>query len=171
MNSLWNEIKRRHVGRVTIAYAVVGWLLVQVADFATETFGAPPWVLQIFSVFVLLGLPVAILLAWAFDIVPNESQDGDAATAPRSRSRMLFAAFLLVAVAIAAWLQFFAPAPVVRDSTGNTISNTATQFASADLLHLDLTFPENAPLALIVPAFMATNSINRPMATSAPRER
>jgi len=149
MNSLWDEIKRRHVGRVTIAYAVVGWLLVQVADFATETFGAPPWVLQIFSVFVLLGLPVAILLAWAFDIVPNESQDGDAATAPRSRSRMLFAAFLLVAVAIAAWLQFFAPAPVVRNSTGNTTPNTAAQSAGTDLLHLDLTFPEDAPLALI----------------------
>ena len=156
MNSLWNEIKRRHVGRVTIAYAVVGWLLVQVADFATETFGAPPWVLQIFSVFVLLGLPVAILLAWAFDLTPdgiqrtpNEPQDGVAVTAPRSRGRMLFAAFLLVAVALAAWLEFFAPAPVVRGSTSNTISNTATQFASADLLHLDLTFPENAPLALI----------------------
>ena len=149
MNSLWNEIKRRHVGRVTIAYAVVGWLLVQVADFATETFGAPPWVLQIFSVFVLLGLPVAILLAWAFDIVPNESQDGDAITEPRSRGRMLFAAFLLVAVAIAAWLQFFAPAPVVRDSTGNTTPNTAAQSAGADLLHLDLTFPDDAPLALI----------------------
>ena len=156
MNSLWNEIKRRHVGRLTIAYAVVGWLLVQVADFATETFGAPPWVLQVFSVFILLGLPVAILLAWAFDLppdgiqrTPNEPQDGVAVTAPRSRGRMLFAVFVLVAVALAAWLEFFSPAPVVRGSTSNTKSNTATQFASADLLHLDLTFPENAPLALI----------------------
>jgi Tol biopolymer transport system component len=156
MNSLWKEIKRRHVGRVTIAYAVVGWLLVQVADFATETFGAPPWVLQIFSVFVLLGLPVAILLAWAFDITPGGIQRttdgqeaGDTKTAPRSSGRTLFVTFLLVAVAIAVWLQFFGPTPVNRASASNTTPNSPAQPIGADLLHLDLAFPEDAPLALI----------------------
>ena len=156
MNSLWNEIRRRHVGRVTIAYAVVGWLLVQVADFATETFGAPPWALQVFTVFVLLGLPVAILLAWAFDLTPDgiqrtpdEPESGNVAKAPRSSGRTLFVTFLLVAAAVAAWLEFFAPTPAVRADASTTSRNLQPTFASTDLLHLDLAFPEDAPLALI----------------------
>jgi Tol biopolymer transport system component len=156
MNALWKEIKRRHVGQVTIAYVVVGWLLVQVADFATETFGAPPWVLQIFSVFILLGLPVAIMLAWAFDLspdgiqrTPDDPKGGDTEIPMRSGNRMLFAAFLVGAIAIAVWLQFFVPEPEVRTATAQTTTNIPNPASTADLLHLDLTFPENAPLALI----------------------
>lgn len=156
MNALWKEIKRRHVGQVTIAYVVVGWLLVQVADFATETFGAPAWVLQIFSVFILLGLPVAIMLAWAFDLTPDgiqrtpdDPKGGDTKKPMRSGRGMLFAVFLAGAIAIAVWLQFFVPEPEVRATTTQTTTNIPSPASTADLLHLDLTFPGDAPLALI----------------------
>jgi TolB-like protein len=69
--SFVGELKRRNVVRVGIAYAVIGWLLAQVAEFAFENFGAPAWVLKSFVVILLLGLPPALVLAWAFELTPE----------------------------------------------------------------------------------------------------
>ena len=69
--SFFEELKRRNVVRVGIAYAVIGWLLAQVAEFAFENFGAPDWALKTFVVVLLLGLPVALLFAWAFEMTPE----------------------------------------------------------------------------------------------------
>lgn len=57
--------------RAGIAYVVIGWALAQVAQFAVETFDAPEWTLQIFVVFLLLGLPLVLFLAWAFELTPE----------------------------------------------------------------------------------------------------
>jgi len=65
------ELKRRNVFRVGIAYTVIGWVLAQVAGFAAETFGAPDWVMKMFVVFLLLGLPLALFFAWAFELTPE----------------------------------------------------------------------------------------------------
>jgi len=69
--SFFAELKRRNVVRVGIAYVIVGWLLAQVAEFAVENFGAPDWVLKIFVVFLILGLPLALFFAWAFELTPE----------------------------------------------------------------------------------------------------
>ena len=69
--SLIAEVKRRNVFRVGIAYAVIGWVLAQVAGFAAQTFGAPEWVMKMFVVFLLLGLPIALFFAWAFELTPE----------------------------------------------------------------------------------------------------
>jgi TolB-like protein len=69
--SLFAELKRRNVVRVGIAYAVIGWILAQIAEFAFENFGAPDWVLKSFVVVLLLGLPLALFFAWAFEITPE----------------------------------------------------------------------------------------------------
>lgn len=65
------ELKRRNVVRVGVAYIVIAWLLAQVAEFAFENFGAPEWVLKSFVVVLLLGLPIALLFAWAFEMTPE----------------------------------------------------------------------------------------------------
>jgi TolB-like protein len=65
------ELKRRNVVRVGVAYVVIAWLLAQVAEFAFENFGAPEWVLKTFVVVLLLGLPLALLFAWAFEMTPE----------------------------------------------------------------------------------------------------
>jgi hypothetical protein len=64
--SLLKELKRRSVFKVTVAYALVAWLVAQLAEFGTGTFGAPDWVLRTFVVLLLLGFPIAmaIVLAW-----------------------------------------------------------------------------------------------------------
>ena len=65
------ELKRRNVFRVGIAYAVISWVLAQVAEFAFENFGAPDWVLKTVVVLLLLGFPLALLFAWAFEMTPE----------------------------------------------------------------------------------------------------
>jgi TolB-like protein/Tfp pilus assembly protein PilF len=69
--TFFNELKRRNVLRVGAAYIVFGWLTAQVAEFATENFGAPEWVLKIYVVFLMLGLPLVLIFAWAFEMTPQ----------------------------------------------------------------------------------------------------
>lgn len=69
--SLYTELQRRNVVRVGIAYAVIGWILAQIADFAFENFGVPEWVLKTVVVLLLLGLPLALFFAWAFEMTPD----------------------------------------------------------------------------------------------------
>ena len=69
--SVFGELKRRNVFRVGVAYAAVGWLLVQVADVVFPFFGAPDWVLHILVVMLLLGLPVTLVFAWVFELTPE----------------------------------------------------------------------------------------------------
>ena len=71
MGSLFQELKRRNVFKVGAAYAVIAFVLAQVAQLAFDTFGTPVWVLQ--TIFLLLGLgfPLALVLAWAFELTPD----------------------------------------------------------------------------------------------------
>ncbi|MEE8221816.1 MAG: hypothetical protein V3R21_08645 [Woeseiaceae bacterium] len=65
------ELKRRNVVRVGIAYVVAGWLLAQVGEFAAGYLGAPDWALKIFVLFLILGLPMVLVFAWAFELTPE----------------------------------------------------------------------------------------------------
>ncbi len=66
--SLFNELKRRNVFRVAIAYLVIAWLLAQVADLAFDNFGTPEWVTKTVLFLLLLGFPLAVFFAWAFEL-------------------------------------------------------------------------------------------------------
>jgi TolB-like protein/Flp pilus assembly protein TadD len=65
------ELKRRKVYRVAVAYAIVAWLLIQAASILFPTFEAPAWVMKVFVTAVILGFPVALILAWAFELTPE----------------------------------------------------------------------------------------------------
>lgn len=69
--SLLQELKRRNVIRVGIAYVVIAWIIAQVADLALESFKAPDWVIQTVLLLLALGLPLALFFAWAFEITPE----------------------------------------------------------------------------------------------------
>jgi TolB-like protein/Tfp pilus assembly protein PilF len=69
--SFFAELKRRNVYKIAVVYAVVGWLIVQIASTVLPTFHAPEWVLQTLLVLVALGLPIALILAWAFELTPE----------------------------------------------------------------------------------------------------
>ena len=65
------ELKRRHVYRVAIAYAVVAWLLVQVATQVFPFFEIPTWIVRLVVLLTVLGFPVALVVAWAFEMTPE----------------------------------------------------------------------------------------------------
>jgi len=69
--SFFDELKRRNVFRIGIAYVLMGWVLLQAADFAFDLIGAPNWVIQSISVVVVIGLPIALFFAWAFEMTPE----------------------------------------------------------------------------------------------------
>jgi TolB-like protein/Tfp pilus assembly protein PilF len=83
------EMKRRNVYKVAVAYAVVGWLVIQVSSTVLPTFHAPEWVVQTLVVLVALGFPIALVIAWAFELTPEglkRTEDVDrAAMAPQPR--------------------------------------------------------------------------------------
>lgn len=65
------ELRRRNVFRVAGTYAVVSWIMVQIAAITTASFGAPDWVMKMLIVTFALGLPIALILAWAFEMTPE----------------------------------------------------------------------------------------------------
>jgi TolB-like protein/Flp pilus assembly protein TadD len=71
MNSFFSELKRRNVYKVAVAYAVVAWLLIQAASILFPTFEAPPWVMKVAVVIIAIGFPIALIIAWAFEMTPE----------------------------------------------------------------------------------------------------
>jgi TolB-like protein/Tfp pilus assembly protein PilF len=65
------ELKRRNVYKVAVAYAIVAWLLIQAASILFPTFEAPAWVMKVFITAIIAGFPVALILAWAFELTPE----------------------------------------------------------------------------------------------------
>ncbi len=105
MASLFGELSRRHVFRVAAAYAVVAWLVVQVAAIVFPAFEAPPWVLQSFIVVIALGFPVCIVMAWIYDLTPagivrTESSDGRYGIGKLTRQRIDFLIIGALALAV-----------------------------------------------------------------------
>jgi len=107
--SLFDELKRRNVFRVGIAYVLMGWVLLQAADFAFDLIGAPNWVIQSISVVVVIGLPIALFFAWAFEMTPEGIKreadvDRSQSIAPRTGRKLdntIIAVLVVVIVSMA----------------------------------------------------------------------
>jgi len=69
--AFFSELKRRNVYKVAVVYAVVGWLLLQGASILLPTFEAPGWVMKVFVAAIAAGFPIALVLAWAFELTPE----------------------------------------------------------------------------------------------------
>ena len=69
--NLFSELKRRNVYKVAVAYAVVGWLLVQVTTQVFPIFEIPNWALRLIVLAIIIGFPIALVIAWAFELTPE----------------------------------------------------------------------------------------------------
>jgi len=69
--SFFDELKRRNVVRVGIAFAITAWLIAQIAGLAADSFGAPDWVMKMIITMLVLGAPIALVMAWAYELTPD----------------------------------------------------------------------------------------------------
>ncbi len=69
--SFFEELKRRNVVRVGVVYLIAAWLLAQVADLMLASFHAPDWVIQAILVVLIIGFPLALIFAWAYELTPE----------------------------------------------------------------------------------------------------
>src|SRR5213592_4855894 len=98
--NFFSELKRRNVYKVAVAYIVAGWALAQGLAQVLPVFSVPNWVIQLFVVLIILGLPIALGLAWAFELTPEglkRTDEVDEATAGAHKKR----AWLYVVIASA----------------------------------------------------------------------
>jgi TolB-like protein/cytochrome c-type biogenesis protein CcmH/NrfG len=86
-NEFFGELKRRNVYKVGVAYAVVGWLLIQVATQVFPFLEIPNWAIRLVILMTALGFPVALIIAWAFELTPAGLKRTESADAARQRSR------------------------------------------------------------------------------------
>src|SRR5438067_13055009 len=84
------ELKRRNVYKVAVAYAIVGWLLVQVATQVFPFFEIPNWAVRLVVLAIVVGFPIALVIAWAFELTPQglkRTEDVDLAKQGHRKSR------------------------------------------------------------------------------------
>ncbi|MFZ3374938.1 MAG: hypothetical protein WA183_05245 [Chthoniobacterales bacterium] len=120
--SFFSELKRRNVYKVAVAYAVVGWLVIQISSTVLPTFHAPEWVVQTLVVLVALGFPIALVLAWAFEATPEgikRTEVADAMPAAASGHRKHAWIYVVVICGAISLTLFF----LFRYSSGNKTSS------------------------------------------------
>src|SRR5438094_8304330 len=96
------ELKRRNVYKVAVAYAIVGWLLVQVATQVFPFLEIPNWVIRLVIALVVIGFPIALVIAWAFEATPEgikRTEVADAMPVSAAIGRKKHAWVLLVVIA------------------------------------------------------------------------
>ena len=91
IDSFFAELKRRNVYKVAVAYAVAGWALAQGIAQVFPVFGVPNWIIQLIVLLIVIGFPIALVLAWAFELTPEglkrtEQVDDVTATAHKKRA-------------------------------------------------------------------------------------
>src|SRR5438128_2255332 len=110
IDAFFAELKRRNVYKVAVAYAVVAWLLIQAASIFFPAFDAPPWVMKVFIIVVILGFPVALIFSWAFEITPEgiklESEIEPSTSSSRRTGRKIVAVTIALAVVAATLFVF-----------------------------------------------------------------
>jgi TolB-like protein/Flp pilus assembly protein TadD len=105
-----SELRRRNVYKVAVAYAVVSWLLIQVATQVFPFFEIPNWAVRLVVLLLILGFPVALILSWAFEITPEgikrESEIGPDKSITYHTGRKIVALTIVLGVAAAGLLAF-----------------------------------------------------------------
>ena len=107
--SFFAELKRRNVYKVAVAYAVVGWLIAQIATQIFPFLEIPNWVVRLVIVLIAIGFPIALVIAWAFELTPEGlkcTEDVDLATSARQPRKHVWILVVIVGAAFSIGLFF-----------------------------------------------------------------
>jgi hypothetical protein len=104
MSGFFEELQRRKVYRVAVAYVVAAGFLIQIASAAFPAWELPNWSVRLVIVLLLIGFPIALVLAWAYDITPQGIQGTPTRGIHRRRNLILL---IVAAVIISAFAGFF----------------------------------------------------------------
>lgn len=104
--SIFNELKRRNVFKVGIAYVIVAWLVAQVLQLVFESFGTPDWAIKSVLVLLATGLPFALFFAWAFELTPDglkreQDVDRSQSVTPQTGSKLNHMITVVLVLALA----------------------------------------------------------------------
>jgi TolB-like protein len=124
--SFLGELKRRNVVRVGVVYLIAAWLLAQVADLMLENFHAPDWVIQAILVVLMIGFPIALIFAWAFELTPEglkreHEVDRSQSITPKTGRKLDFIIIGILAVALGYFIwesRFESTSDVIPASAG-----------------------------------------------------
>jgi TolB-like protein/Tfp pilus assembly protein PilF len=136
MSGFFEELQRRKVYRVAAAYVVAAGFLIQIASATFPAWELPNWSLRLVIVLLLIGFPIALILAWAYDITPQGIQGTPTRGIHRRRNLILLVALALI---ISASAGFFLLPRAVRDKIDRSIAVLPFQNLSSD--------PDNAYFA------------------------
>ena len=120
VTNFFAELKRRNVYKVAVAYAVVGWLVIQISSTVLPTFHASEWILQTLLVLVAIGFPIALVIAWAFELTPEgikRTEDVDLAASARQPRKHAWIFVVIVGAAFSIGL-FFIGRYTARNTAG-----------------------------------------------------
>jgi TolB-like protein/Tfp pilus assembly protein PilF len=142
--SFFAELKRRNVYKVAVAYVVVSWLLIQAASILFPTFDAPAWVMKALVATIVLCLPVALILSWAFEITPEgiklESEIDPNRSIARRTGRKIIAITVALAVIAAGLFVYQRVRPTSTSASRQGASAARTEAA---------TVPPNKSIAVL----------------------
>ena len=132
------ELKRRNVFRVAVAYAIISWLTIQIADVVLDNIEAPGWIIQVFFLLLALGFVVTLIFSWAYEVTPEgikRERDvvrDESITHLTARKLDYVTMAAAIAVAVMFGWQQFAAEPIARgtqsisaDTNGDSRTNVA----------------------------------------------
>src|SRR5919198_1524372 len=121
LQNFFGELKRRNVYKVAVAYAVVGWLLMQIASQIFPFFEIPNWIVRLVVLLLIIGFPIALIIAWAFELTPEGIKRTESADNAAQHSRGgIWIAVVLIAGVLSLSLFFLG-----RYTSGNAASRRA----------------------------------------------